>query len=194
MMAMANKGKFSNEKGKRFERKVRIVLTEATGREFFRVPRSGGLITSMPILKELGGFANIFRGDLFAKGLAFLIELKSRSTRLKVGHLLGGYGDIFNWWQEAVDESHDILMPMLIFQGDNRKQYCMVDEDGFNVLFLGTDIEYIYGNFRDKKVFVISIDYLSQKEIVDRLFVENIDVIPKKYHEAFAPRMKFDDV
>lgn len=179
--------KFSSDKGKRFERYIRSQLSKAAGVEFFRVPRSGGLVTSLPILKEeLGIYANSFKGDLFASGLAFLLELKNRSSEVKLSHLIDGYGSIYKWWEQAVEEAGDLLMPMVIFNTASHNKYCIVDKDGFSVLKPKLYSEVINEKYH---VFVIPFDHLINTDLHKKLFIKNIKNVPSKYQKTFNERM-----
>ena len=181
-----NMARFSSKKGARFERTIRKKLTEATGVEFFRVPRSGGLVTSLPVLKEeLGVYANSFKGDLFANNLAFLLELKNRASDVHFSHFVDGYGPIYDWWKQTISEAGDQLIPMTIFNTASRNKYCMTDLDGFEVLQPKYYSEVINKNYH---VFIISFEHLL--EICDKLFINNIKHIPSKYSKVFKKRLE----
>lgn len=131
---MANNGKKSRDKGKRYEAHIAKLLSEWTLVKFRRTPCSGGF-------NKTGGVRvaeRTFSGDIICdrSDFKFTVEAKNRES-LSLVALLSSPStcEVLKWWDQCVtDGETSSLMPMMFCHISNGPDVVVVEESAFESL------------------------------------------------------------
>jgi len=133
-MDMSTIGKRSKRKGKKYESRVALILSELTGAKFRRIPCSGGF-------NKTGGsviLEHVFSGDVVCEDqqFAFSIEAKNRKD-ISLTALLKNpqTASITKYWKQCVDDARaNGLMPMMFFKPNSADDWvCISIDDALNI-------------------------------------------------------------
>jgi len=106
----------SIKKGKKFEREIAKRLSKLTGKEFLRVPMSGGFSTSFK--------TRTLKGDVFSEAEDYkdvVVECKIRKNPIKIGDLTSKKSELWDWIEQTEREA--LSSPsILFFRWNNSKK------------------------------------------------------------------------
>ena len=116
MVDYSRLGRLSKQKGKRGERRVATLLTEFTGKNFRKVPGSGGFNKQGIIVAE-----RCFSGDIICDDLNFIfsVESKNRPNDFSIAQILAvpEKAPFTHWWYQTISDADQVrLFPMLFFK------------------------------------------------------------------------------
>lgn len=118
-------GKMSRDKGSRYELKIAGIMSEWSGQNVQRVPRSGA-----------AGSTN-FKGDQrmsadivfpIESNNVFIIELKNREE-WRMEHFIYWADPMKGYWEQVVDDTRNVgdgHVPMLVFHKNRSKDYVVL--------------------------------------------------------------------
>lgn len=143
---MSNKSK---SKGNRGERRVAQLLMSFTGKNFRRVPASGGFNKQGVVIAE-----HAFSGDVICDDNSFIfsVESKNRAASWSLAQLLSSTSKapFTEWWHQTVMDADSIgKLPLLFFKTQNSStatvgaEHIAVDENGFLRLVGNKPVKYL---------------------------------------------------
>ena len=116
----------SLQKGKRNERQLAKTLSAWWGGEFHRTPSSGAFFTQHKQTQ-----LDPVRGDLVCPAdFPFTVETKSYKV-IDLYDLIrnGKKSEIYQWWEQACNETGPGKEPLVIFKENQKQYYCIADRD-----------------------------------------------------------------
>ncbi len=142
-------------KGKAFEREAAKLLTKLTGKEWKRVPCSGGFATAQGVQDSR------FKGDLFCEEIEYkdiMVECKIQGKAITIQNMT----DIVErWWKQAVEEAGDET-PILIFTFSGSKKAWLVYKADMNNPLGFISTEAFRGCFGKYELKVLAMDRKSK--------------------------------
>ena len=185
-------GRRSKNKGKAYERRIAALLSEFTGKNFRKVPSSGGF-------NKFGGAVvaeYIFTGDVICDdpNFSFSVEGKNRPNDFSFAQLatVPESAPFTEWWHQTIEDASSVgLLPLLFFKAASSStktvgsDFIATTKEGLDKLGypkLGPIIVFdIYNrdlvfSIRDRKETKIITKFLPNAFIISwRLLVKNID-------------------
>lgn len=109
-------GRRSKNKGKYGERRVARLLSEFTGKNFRKVPASGGFVKQGSVVAE-----HIFTGDVICDDSDFLfsVESKNRPRDFSFAQIVAApsKAPFTEWWYQTLTDADSVdRLPMLFFK------------------------------------------------------------------------------
>lgn len=121
-----------NRKGKAAERKLVKLFSQWWGSEFFRTPESGGMATRLTT--QLGIDLSKFKGDIVTldETFPFCVESKKVEGWTLEQMLTSDKTLMHDWWDQAVTQTPEGKIPLLIFTKNHAPLYAMMRTDDLN--------------------------------------------------------------
>lgn len=115
-------GRKSRDKGGRFERRIKEVLSDYWGVEAMRTPGSGAMKTTSSF--------NTFQGDVVladGSGFPFVVECKNQEA-WDYHNIILGNSTISSYWEQVVEDSlrSEYLDPILIFTKNYASEFVIL--------------------------------------------------------------------
>lgn len=115
-----------NRKGKTAERKLVPLFAAWWGSEFFRTPESGGMSTRLTKMLKID--LSKFAGDIVTldETFPFCIESKKVEGWTLEQLLTSDKTLIHSWWDQAVKQTPEGKIPLLVFTKNHAPLYAMM--------------------------------------------------------------------